>query len=89
LHGAEPRDDDASASVVLTNQGDENMATQYDYYFNGSQTTWVDVWRKCDASPAVESYDDDAKSIVWCDGSESTFVEAEAALNAIDDMDAS
>jgi len=36
----------------------------------------------------VESYDDDAKSIVWCDGSESTFVEAEAALNAIDDMDA-
>ena len=63
------------------------MATQYDYYFNGATVTWADVWRKCDASPAVDSYDDDAKTIQWCDGTESTFVEAQAAANAIDDMD--
>jgi hypothetical protein len=50
--------------------------------------SWDDVWKRCEESPAVTSYDDGKQEITWCDGSSDIFLNTHDALNAISDMEA-
>ena len=48
--------------------------------------TWDSVWKLCEESDCVSSYDESEKTIEWCDGTSETFASPQSAINTIHAM---